>query len=329
MGFGASSAHADSPTAAAPPSSAAAQIRPLAGDEPPLKWTVPEGCPTRPVVLEGLAQLLDVDRTSWDRFETVQGRISRREEAFELELEFTLGQRVEQRTFRTRDCADLAHAAAVTLALVLDPAWDWEAEAAPATDAARPGAAPSKVDSGPGEVVSAPASNAEVGFEIGPEGVIDTSTLGRSAFGLGLIARARATLFGTRSSAELFAAWLPGQRIDVRPTESVTLGLASAGLRACNWPTVGLGLCAEIEAGRLSARGVGESAGREAFDAWVAPGGSIVFESRLIPGLLLDSRIGLLAPLARPRYFVNYSEGVHDVPAVTVRVALGLILTRK
>jgi hypothetical protein len=107
------------------------------------------------------------------------------------------------------------------------------------------------------------------------------------------------------------------------------LGLTSAGIRACNWPTLALGVCAELEAGRLSASGVGESAGRETFDAWVAPGGSVVLESRLVPGLLLDSRVSLLAPLTRPRYFVNQTEGVHEVPAVVVRVALGLALTGK
>lgn len=300
----------------------------VAGDVP-FEWTVPEGCPARAEVLSGLAQLLESDATSWDRFELVRGRITRGEVAFELELEFILGRRIERRTFATRDCADLVHAAAVALALVLDPAWDWGEREAKAQPSATKPAGPSEADTGTPEAAGEPPAGATVTFELGPEGVIDTTTLGRSAFGLGLLARARTSLWGASFSTDLFGTWLPGQRIDVRPTESVVLGLASAGVRACNWPTLVLGLCAEIEGGRLSASGIGENTGREAFDAWVAPGGSVVLETRLVPGLLLDSRVSVLAPLTRPQYFVNQTEGVHEVPAVAVRAAIGLILTGK
>jgi hypothetical protein len=278
-------------------------------------------------VLEGLAQLLDADAMSWDRFETVRGRITRGDDAFELELEFISGRRAEQRTFATRDCADLSHAAAVALALVLDPAWEWDTAATPTTDSAKPEPVASEADRG--TVVGKPQPDERVEFQLGPEGLIDARTLGRSAFGIGVVARARRALWGTRFSADLFGAWFPGQHIDVRPTESVTLGLTAGGIRVCNWPTLVLGLCAEAEAGRLSARGVGERAEREVFDTWVAPGASIVLESRLLPGLLLDSRVGLLAPLTRPRYFINQVEGVHEIPAVAVRAALGLVLTGK
>lgn len=299
------------------------------GDGVPFEWSAPEGCPARAEVLDGLAQLLEADATSWDRFEIVRGRITRGETAFELELQFILGRRRERRAFATRDCADLVHAAAVALALVLDPAWDWgDSARVPAPDSAGP-PVPSAADTGTSAPGSEQPSSLHVAFQLGPEGVIDTSTLGRSAFGLGLLARARTSLSDVPLSAELFGTWLPGQRIDVRPTESVVLGLASAGVRACNWPTFALGLCAEVEAGRLSASGVGENAGREAFDTWLAPGGSVVLETHLVPGLLLDSRVSLLAPLTRPQYFVNQTEGVHEVPALTVRVALGLILTGK
>jgi hypothetical protein len=150
--------------------------------------------------------------------------------------------------------------------------------------------------------------------------------LGRSAFGLGLLGRARLALGETRVGAELFGTWLPAQSIDVRPTESVEFGLLAAGIRACNWPTFALGVCAELEAGRLSASGIGARADREAFDTWMAPGASVVLESRLFGALLLSSRVSLLAPLLRPKYFVNGTEGVHEVPAAAVRVALGLAL---
>jgi hypothetical protein len=331
VGAAANSARAGDPSAAQqalPAASAAVQSHPPDTDVP-FEWSVLDGCPSRDAVLDGLTGLLDADTTSWDRFEMVQGRITRGENAFELRLEFISGRRVEQRTFATRDCADLAHAAAVALALVLDPAWDWDTEVTPSTDSAKPNPVSSEADTGTSVVGGHAPENAKLEFQLGPEVLIDTTTLGRSAFGLGLLARARRSLWETRWSAEVFGAWLPGQRIDVRPTESVVLGLTSAGIRACNWPTLVLGLCAEAEAGRLSASGVGESAGHEVFDAWVAPGASVVLESRLVPGLLLSSRVGLLAPLTRPRYFVNQTEGVHEVPAVAVRAALGLILTGK
>jgi hypothetical protein len=333
IGFGASSAHATEPSAVPPVSlpSAAPSAAPLGAEEShalasdlPFEWSAPEGCPGRAVVLEGLAQLLDSDATSWDRFENVRGRVSRGAAAYELELEFILGRRVERRTFATRDCADLAHAAAVTLALVLDPAWDWTA--APPAEAPKPSVPSSEVDRGAVAVASQSRPHAPVELQLGAEGMIDTATLGPSAFGLGVRGGARLPLWGTRWGAELFGAWLPRQSIDVRPTESVELGLMVAGVRACNWPSLAIGLCSEIEAGWLSASGVGDNRGGEALDTWVAPGASVVLESQLFDALVLASRVSLLAPLTRPQYFVNQTEGVHEVPAVTVRVAFGVAL---
>ena len=318
LGFCASSAHAAEP-------SAALERRPPASDVP-FEWSAPESCPDRAAVLESLGQLLDADATSWDRFELVRGRISRGEAAFELELEFILGRRVERRTFATRDCADLSHAAAVALALVLDPAWDWAAEPTPAPDLPKPADLSSETDMGPVAIASEPRSTAGIELQLGAEGVIDTATLGPSAFGLGLSARARMPLWGTRFGVESFGVWLPEQSIDVRPRESVEVGLTAAGVRACNWPSLALGVCAELEAGWLSASGVGDNRGREVFDTWFAPGASLVLESRLFDALLLDSRVSLLAPLTRPQYFVNQTEGVHEIPAVAVRVALGVAL---
>jgi hypothetical protein len=345
IGFGTSLVHAAEPPAA-PPVSSVSSVSPVSSTSPappaavdalagqiPFEWFAPEGCPDRAAVLKGLAQLLDADATSWDRFENVRGRITRSAAAFELELEFISGRRLERRTFATRDCADLAHAAAVTLALVLDPAWDWTAEPTlprvPQPSAPQPSALPrpsvsSEVDRGTRARGPRPAARVEL--QLGAEGVLDTATLGPSAFGLGLSGRARMAQWGTRFGAELFGAWLPPRSIDVRPTEAVELGLMTAGVRACNWPTFTLGLCAEIEAGRLSASGVGDHAGRQTRDLWVAPGASVVLESRLFDALLLDSRVSLLAPLTRPQYFVNYAESVHEVPAVTVRVAFGVAL---
>jgi hypothetical protein len=318
IGSCASSAHAVEPAPAV-------ESPPLASDVP-FEWSVPEGCPGRASVLEGLAQLLEADATSWDRFEHVRGRITRGEAAFELELEFILGRRVERRTFATRDCADLSHAAAVALALVLDPAWDWTGEPTPTADAPKPEVLSRETDMGPVVAASEPRPTTSVELQLGAEAVIDTATLGPSAFGLGLNARARTSLWGTRFGVEAFGVWLPEQSIEVRPTDSVELGLTAGGVRACNWPSLALGLCAEIEAGWLSASGVGANRGREVFDIWIAPGASLVLESRLFDALLLDSRVSLLAPLMRPQYLVNQTEGVHEVPAVAVRVAFGMAL---
>jgi hypothetical protein len=298
--------------------------------DPPFEWSAPAGCPSRALVLETLSQSLVLDSASWNHVDRVQGRVNAKPGGWQLTLEFQHGQRVLRRAFVTRDCADLAQAAAASLALVLDPGWDWAPEPTPAEKPE-----PASATAGVGDRSPSPSPVALAGlrgtgqirFAVGADGVLDATTFGREALGISVRGRANWEGLGPPFSAELFGTWLPDRRIAVRAGEGVELGLLTGGARGCWSAQVELGFCAELELGRLSASGVGLEIGRTSRDVWAAPGASVLLSSIPIGGRVsLNARVALLAPLVRPRYFVDQTEAIHDVPGYVLRVSLGATL---
>lgn len=323
------------------------------GDAVPLEWRAPAACPSRGDVLASLASLQHVDASGWQRFERVRGDVTRLAAAFRLELEFVAQGSVRRREFVTRSCADLAHAAAVALALALDPSWDrWTAPDAeggaantPSNPALEPVAAPSgelgesasmepipalaaaggasavddetQVERAPGGGSATP-----VALVLGVEAVFDPVSLGGPAFGVGGAARLRATAW----AAEAYATWLPEASIDIGAGMGVDMALLAGGARGCHLSGAHLALCLELEAGRLTAQGWGFSAARSASDPWLAPGVGVELSSPVAASVALRSRISLMLPVIRPDYFVNDGEKIHDVPAVVLRFALGATL---
>jgi hypothetical protein len=301
----------------------------------PLEWSAPPGCPARSDVLDSLAGLQRVDVASWRRFDAVRGRITPLSAGFRLELEFSGLGSPGRRSFVTRHCADLAHAAAVALALALDPSVDGasatssDAEASEAALAAagEPSEPSSRADSSPADTAS-PASTraaaAEVdptplAFSLGLEGLFDAVTLGSGALGGGVSARLRSAGWG----GEVFMVALPSHSIELGAGDAIDLALLAGGVRGCRWAGAHLGVCIELEAGRLQARGSGLGAPRSASDPWLSPGLGVEFSAPVASDIELRSRISLLAPLIRPEYYVDGTERVHEVPSVALRFALG------
>jgi hypothetical protein len=121
----------------------------------------------------------------------------------------------------------------------------------------------------------------------------------------------------------VFVAALPSHSIELGAGDAIDLALLAGGVRGCHWAGAHLGVCVELEAGRLEARGSGLGAPRSARDPWLSPGLGVEFSAPVASDIELRSRISLLVPLIRPEYYVDGTERVHDVPSVALRFALG------
>ena len=287
-------------------------------------WSAPATCPTREDVLAALAGVARLDGSSWSRFQSIAGRVTGEAPGWTLVLEFTAHEARFTRTFQSRACSDFASAAAVALALALDPSWDWssglaagaatsvepaDATTGAITDAAVPAPEPAV------ELRAGPPLHARVGLGV----LLDSGTLGVTRAGLDV----HGALVSGRLSLGVYAAWLPERRLEVSAAESAGLALLTGGVRGCYAPSVGLFVCPELDVGALMASGVDSTESRSPRDWWIAPGASFALE---VPagqtGVDLAARVSVRAPLIRPEYFVDETRRIHDVPRLTLRLSL-------
>jgi hypothetical protein len=296
---------------------------------PPLEWDAPPGCPGRDDVLSHVAALVQKDDVRWARFERIRARVTRDGRRWSLRLQFIGADASGEREIRSGRCDELAEAAAVAIVLAhrSDTPTEGGWSQTPAGDAAGP-AAGSPEEPAPAQAVSetpaeprAPALEPEaVSLAIGAEALLDPATLGSVAFGAGAGLELR---FGALSGG-LYAAAFPAVETALGNGQAVALGLWTGGARGCLRWGRSLDTCAHFELGQLSAEGVGLVQASEGRDPWLAPGLSAAFTSSPFDGFGVTTRVSLYHPLVRGRYRVDESELVHQIPALTFRVALGV-----
>jgi hypothetical protein len=295
-------------------------------------WRAPESCPQRAAVLEQLAEVLgsaDGGRGA-SRLEHVEieGAISRGGERWLLDLAVKDGASRRSRRISSEDCAELAHAAALSLALLLEEA----AEAAPAStpEAAVPALSPTPAEparpaqDAPPPRLEPEASAPTLGLAVGVQSLLDTSMLAQPALGVGLGLRASLSRWSLAAQGH----WFPARRTPVSADRDVEFEQWALGLRPCatllgvEWT---LDACAVGEAGRVLARGLSLDRARDASSAWLAAGLGLGARWNR-PGGALGLHVDGLVPLSRERYVVNAAQEVHETPAVTLRLALAIEL---
>jgi hypothetical protein len=293
------------------------------------EWSAPVGCPQRADLLTSLAAVAQVDAGSWRRFDAIRCHVTGSDAKWALAIEFVVDGQRGLRRFRSRRCEDLGQAAVVALALALEPSWEGSPESASAgwdAEAAAPGSVEAShaiLDEPLPAAEEQPApSGARTQVEAGLEGILDPTVLGASSFGVSLFAQARRGAL----AAGIYGTWLPARPLDVRSDSDqyVELGLLLGGVRGCRYLGASLGLCAVFELGELAANGAGLRTSLSASDWWLAPGLDLALASRLFASWQVDSRVSVLLPLVRTEYLVDGRERVHEVPAVILRLALGL-----
>jgi hypothetical protein len=253
-------------------------------------WTAEPSCPDAEALRVELVRLLHRElRFDPDAEARVEGSIRRRAGAFVLELSVAAGELHEQRTLTAERCEELRTAAALVVALALEP---WAAGVAPRS-VPEPEGGPAPAPEAPGERSPAldraddppptqtvprapePDDDASLGLEPpAPPSAPRPSTRRSGRVGLllhgGLGVAQHATLAGGLGGAIAYLGpgwrveltgihWWP-TRVDVAVGASVRARLTAGGVRGCWVPGRGrweLPVCGGLEAGAMRASATG------------------------------------------------------------------------
>ena len=308
---------------------------------PIVAWSAPPECPNAESVVQRLMSITGANAARLALAGQVRGEIRRAERDWELSLEISpsapasgASAAAPARVLRADHCDDLAEAAAVAIAIALGGGPEPEAAAPPPPSA--PKAPDAEVPLPPAasedELVDDDAEDVDgrgaspLGFVAGAEAVFDSASLGGAAFGVGAEAQLRLAELGIGA----YAIGLPSYQIPVASAQYVELSLWAAGLRGCYRATdalLVLDLYAGAELGALGAAGHGLLNASMRRDAWGAATWGAHLGVDLVAHLRLGARLEAVLPLSRPRYLVNQTEVVHEVPSASVRLGVSLAST--
>jgi hypothetical protein len=311
-----------------------------------IAWEAPPECGSRAEFVERIEALLGrpLGQVGDPDLEVV-GRIATEATGLLLVLEFR--QPVErERELRASSCAELQDAAAVVLAVTIDPlvplaetptrppeaepATEPEPEPEPAPEPAlEPTPAPEPaLEPTPAPSPPAPTSRrtkSEIGLALRISGGIEYRALPSIAGGPAL---ALAVWRGALRVELVGAWWLTGtSHVDTAPDVGATLSLGWVAPRVCGVARAGrvaFPLCVGVELGGMRAAAFGTADARTRTLAWIAPefGGAARVE--LSRSLALWIGVDGAIPLVRQVFTIAGLGEIHRTPPFVFQVLLGL-----
>jgi hypothetical protein len=277
---------------------------------------------------------------------SVEGRI-------ELHLETVDNGLRGERTLRAATCEELASAAALIIALAVDPktvaarSKDASATAAAASStpsAAPPAAAPEPNPAAVPAPIKAPApANAEKPERSGAPvtglvegdlafdwGALPGLSIGPSLSGGFALSRLRLRV-GATYFAPRFAEALPKPDTPTRGGDVSLLVLGLAGCYSLTPRAAELGVCAELEGGALLAVGSGFDHTNDAIKPWLGAGASVDLTVPISEPVALRVGIGAMVPFGRSPVLFRENTGddtqkrtIHQPFYVSGRAAVGV-----
>jgi hypothetical protein len=299
-----------------------------------IEWQAPAECPDRAGVVDRVRALAP---SPPPRAEVVHVRATaaRDVDGFHVVLETRQGVHQFQRRIEAHSCDALADAAALTMALTIDP--ELRAHAEPAAAISSPGAAPppsmEALPPPPPEAGSPPPgteSKSSTSVGAGLEGVIDTGTLPRAAVGL----RPSVELVLRGMHLGLAFLWLlpNGGTLASNANKGGNIGLVGGAARFCLtlWDRrVALDGCAGAELGRLHGEPFGVNRPTPIDRWWFAPELAALARLPTAERIAIVGGGALVVPVSRP-VFVLENVGtekvstVHQPSTVSGRLEIGL-----
>lgn len=319
-----------------------------------LSWAAPPDCPAE----QDVRAAIDRSLGGHPRDRSVDARV--RVSALpggEYHLELTLaGPDAGHRELTARDCRELADAAALIVAIAVDPAL-LERSEAPRVEPTPQGLVPQAPPPPPPE--PDPATPEPAPPPTDPPGTAEPTTArgpapeppppradGRSRAAVSLRVAAGpgfAVLPGITAALEVAAGfggrwwraeagltyWTPrATATGDDPDVGGRFQLAAASGRGCVVPEaapVRFPICAGLDAGVMIGRGVGADVdARTAVQPWVTVRAGPAIRWRMIPRLALWLGGDVLVPLARPRFHTSGTPDLWAVPGVAGAVVAGL-----
>lgn len=302
----------------------------------PLDWQAPAECPSGAAVHAQLDEL-----TTGDVDFDARGTIESTETGYRLTLSLNHGLQTQTRVAESPDCALLARAAALIIALDVDPIAAAERSFTapsqpplprplpPPSEAPPPISAPEERDPPPRDRTpqSARATPSTPRWSHGVEGAV--------GIGVGFLSTPSTTAglegvvgwtFGPLRVRLRGEHWIRSRRM-LEPGAGIQAALSGAGLRTCYAPALGrvwTPVCIGADAAALHGRGVGDAVTSLTFaEPWVALALGLGIETRLSPRVTLPVRLELTVPVLRTR--VHLLRG-GDVVEVFVAPVAGLRL---
>lgn len=281
-----------------------------------LDWEAPPGCPDRDDVLAQVERFVPPEHRVGAATLHAMGRLRAEGRAWSLELVVRgEGSRME-RTLRGDHCGVLASAAALVVAVMVEPAAVLE-EVEAIANVEPPAREPEVLP--PDPIDPPPESAARPGGFVAARGLVSWGAVPGVG---GVVALGGGLRFG-RWRVGLEALFDTPRRAILADEDAAAAGagariaMAGAGLRGCYSPgakRVEVPLCGGFEAGALWATGVGLAQPKTAVSAW----GAFVLGSGLAivvhPRLALRLDVEGVVPLRRPRFVVE-DRGVVYRPA--------------
>ena len=318
--------------------------------EPPLSlsWRAPEGCPSRETVLAEVTRLLGRDHARASIH--AEAAVDKSGDGHRLRVILRGDKTPRVRELTAPTCEELGDAAALILALAIDPSAVASAPPrAPESDAGAPSPPPSTADAGvakkepsappkdpprppprraaaaegPPEAPKSLRTHAQIGLEIGAfRGAVPRAQVGL-AFAAPPLRLEVAGMF----------AW--GGRITAPsvPTAGGELWLAGGSLSGCferalegdaGGPSAAL--CAFFEAAAVRAASFGVTSPDRAAAPWIAPGAQLLVRWPFTRRAALRLDVALAIPVVELSFNIEGLGLVHRIGAVSGRSGLGVEL---
>jgi hypothetical protein len=307
--------------------------------DPTIEWAAPEGCPDRVVVTDAVSRLAADGAATPSA--SARATVTQTAEGYALELSVSTEAGTTRRNLASGSCESLARAAALIIAVELDPvaaAANLETRPAPELPPPPlpaiepPTPPPAVLDVRPPPVrPTAPRSRepapATVHLAIRPEAALGTGLL-PGAIG-GAVGGAVA-VFGDRAwRIEAGGAYsFPRRAVAPSSDAGGDFWMATGVVRGCGVFAAGpvrLPLCGGLEAGGVRGTGFGADVDTaRVTQAWVAlqPSVGLMWAPR--PWIALVGRLEAPLSLRRPAFHLDGIGEVHRVGAVGARGTLGL-----
>jgi hypothetical protein len=289
-----------------------------------LQWRAPEGCPDggrvrdeiRRFVATG-AQTGTVDRVD------VDAKVVREGDRYVLELDLKLPTGALHKRIEADKCEVLASAAALVMAVMLDPTAVVETVDAP-REPTPPQAPVTKPIEPTPPVPPPPPPKRRVQGLVRIFGVGSYGAMPR--FGGALGGSIGARIGRARVEAVAFGEFPQRRHHEVETQAGARIDLWTLGARGCFAPNikrVDFPLCAGIEAGQMRARGFGLATTRNAIAPWLAfPFGAMVMWAP-VPRFAFGGGVDAWVAATRPTFDIEGLGVIHQSQRAGVRIHAG------
>lgn len=300
-----------------------------------LEWDAPTACPDRVDVLAEVERFVAPEHRLQAAPLRVQAHVTSDEETWVLELVVAAEGGHMQRTLRGDDCKVLASAAALVMAVMVEPSGVLEeVDPGPIEETQEPTPEPTprapttpRTPTTPTKPPAPSGSRQPLRGFVGARGLL---TWGAAPGVGGAVALSGGVLIGrVRVGIDALVDVPRTATIESAEDAGARIGLAAAGLRGCYAPgsqRVEVPLCGGLEAGAIWGKGFGLARPKTAVAPWVAvvleTGLSVVLHSRVALRILAEG----VVPLRRPQFVVDDRGAVHQPARVGARAGAAIEL---